>query len=135
MAEEKIEARKASDRDFDIQVERLEEKGYTDIRSKLSILKPIAQRAGLTLEEAYRAKYGQPKAKERRTNDEQLALLDKQKKNERKPAPATAAGTSKKEDSIVLSKQDERIFKEMRRKDPSFTRKAFASIMGDFYDR
>lgn len=131
MAKEKIEAMRALDRDLEIQVERLEEKGYTDIRSKLSILKPIIEKAGLTLEEAYRAKYGESKGKAAKTREEQLRLLEKKKVS--KKAAATA-GTTKAPEKITFSKRDERIFKEMRKMDPTLTRKKFASIMADFED-
>ncbi|HOQ07934.1 MAG TPA: hypothetical protein PLP87_09045 [Clostridiales bacterium] len=131
MAKEKIEAMRALDRDLEIQVERLEEKGYTDIRSKLSILKPIIEKAGLTLEEAYRAKYGEPKGKAAKTREEQLRLLEKKKVS--KKAAATA-GTTKAPEKITFSKRDERIFKEMRKMDPTLTRKKFASLMADFED-
>lgn len=131
MAKEKIEAMRALDRDLEIQVERLEEKGYTDIRSKLSILKPIIEKAGLTLEEAYRAKYGESKGKAAKTKEEQLRLLEKKKVSKK---AAAATGTTKTSEKIALSKRDERIFKEMRKMDPSLTRKKFASLMADFED-
>lgn len=131
MAKEKIEAMRALDRDLEIQVERLEEKGYTDIRSKLSILKPIIEKAGLTLEEAYRAKYGESKGKAAKTKEEQLRLLEKKKVSKK---AAAATGTTKTSEKIALSKRDERIFKEMRKMDPTLTRKKFASLMADFED-
>jgi len=131
MAKNEIEAMRALDRDLEIQVERLEEKGYTDIRSKLSILKPIVEKTDLTLEEAYRAKYGEPKGKAAKTREEQLRLLEKKKVS--KKAAATA-GTTKAPEKITFSKRNERIFKEMRKMDPTLTRKKFASIMADFED-
>lgn len=130
MAEDKIETKKAADRDIDIQVERLEERGYTDIRSKLSILRPLVQKSGLTLEEAYRAKFGEVKPKEKKTREEQLALLNKNKTSSKRIA--TITGSHKKEETVVLSKRDERIYKEMRKMDPKLTRKAFANLMKDF---
>jgi hypothetical protein len=131
MAKEKIEAMRALDRDLEIQVERLEEKGYTDIRSKLSILKPIIEKAGLTLEEAYRAKYGESKGKAAKTKEEQLRLLEKKRVSKK---AAAATGTTKAPEKITFSKRDERIFKEMRKMDPTLTRKKFASLMADFED-
>lgn len=131
MAKNEIEAMRALDRDLEIQVERLEEKGYTDIRSKLSILKPIVEKTDLTLEEAYRAKYGEPKGKAAKTKEEQLRLLEKKKVSKK---AAAATGTTKAPEKITFSKRDERIFKEMRKMDPTLTRKKFASLMADFED-
>jgi hypothetical protein len=133
MAEDKIEAKKSADRDIDIQVDRLEEKGYTDIRSKLPVLRPIVQKSGLSLEEAYRAKYGDVGAKSKKTKDEQNALLEKQQqKKTSKAAAATKAAPAKTPEKVVLSKRDERIFTEMQKKDPKLTRKAYVSLMKDF---
>jgi hypothetical protein len=129
MAEDKVENRKIADRLLDIEVERLVEKGYVDIRSKLSILKPLVK-AGLSLEEAYRGKFGELKAKEIKTKQEQLALLNKNKTNSKRVA--TTTGTTRTEDKAVLSKRDERIYKEMRKKDPGLTRKAYSGLMKDF---
>lgn len=131
MAEEKVENKKVADRLLDIEVERLEEKGYADIRSKLSILKPL-MKSGFTLEEAYRGKYGEVKAKEIKTKAEQLALLNKNKTSSKRVA--TTTGTTKTEDKTVLSKRDERIYKEMRKNDPGLTRKKFSGLMKDFDD-
>jgi hypothetical protein len=131
MAEDKVENKKVADRLLEIEVDRLEEKGYIDIRSKLDVLKPLTK-AGLTLEEAYRAKFGDIKSKAARTKAEQLALANKQNKSNKRIA--TTTGTTKRPDPVTLSKRDERMFKEMRKKDPSMTRKAFKSLLKDFDD-
>jgi hypothetical protein len=132
-AETEIENKKVADRLFDIELERLEEKGYIDIRSKSTVLKPLVK-AGLTLEEAYRAKFGAIKEKELKTRAELLALKKKQENNTKKVA--TATGSTKTEEKVKMSKTDERIFKEISKSHKGMfkNKKEFADIMKDFTD-
>jgi hypothetical protein len=131
MAEGEVEKKQVADRLFDIEIERLEDKGYKDVRSKATVLKPLVK-AGLTLEEAYRAKYGAVKEKEVRTKTELLAATKKQHATTKKAAAAT--GSSKTVEAVKLSKRDERIYNEISKNHGGMfkNRKEFANILKDF---
>jgi hypothetical protein len=135
LAEAKVENERISDRLFDIEVERLEEKGYTDIRSKAAELKPLIKDGLLTLEQAYRAKYGDISKKEIQTKVEQLEALNKSKKKTKRAA--VTSGSSRTEESVKLSKRDEKIFKsgEFRKSSlGGMSKKEFARLVKDFDD-